>query len=45
MRCAALGNDVSGATFATSALGGNTQLELHFVEGHSGTRVAGNVAV
>ena len=40
MRGAALSDDFAGATFTLAALGGNTELELNFVERHAGSHVA-----
>lgn len=41
----ALGNNVAGTTFASSALRGYTQLELNLVETHAGTGMAGDFTV
>ncbi|AMM25843.1 hypothetical protein AX767_16895 [Variovorax sp. PAMC 28711] len=45
MRGTALRDDVAGASFALATLGGHTEFELHFVERHSGTRMARDFAI
>ncbi len=43
--CAALRDHVARATFASAALGGDTEFELHFVECHAGPRMARDFTV
>jgi len=45
VRRAALRDDVASATLALTTLRGDTQLELHFVERHSGARMASDFPV
>ena len=42
---AALRHDITRATFATAALGGDTQFELDFIESHACTNVACNFTI
>jgi hypothetical protein len=42
---AALSDHVARAGFASTALRCHAEFELHFVERHSGTRMAGNLSV
>jgi hypothetical protein len=45
MRSTALRDHVAYAGFASTALRRHTELELHLVEGHSGTRMASDLSV
>jgi hypothetical protein len=45
IRPAALCDDVARAPFTPTALGGDTELELHFVKSHSCPRMAGNFTI
>ncbi len=45
MQSVALRDDIASAPFTLTALGGDAEFELHFVERHSRTRIACNVTV
>ena len=40
-----LGDDITGAAFATTALRGHAQFKLDFIKTHASARMAGDVTV